>query len=183
MPKPTYPPHLIDRLTEAGLTTDQWRRSTAAHELGHAFVSVAMPTTVTRRVGVFDGPDGPYGLTHSAPAKGRTEPDPMDRAAVVIAGYVAKKLWFQNVERVWNWHVEDLVYVTAAADRAVLDELRLRASQNEDAERAAHTVLREMWPSLAAAVPKLLRAGQLTERQVNSLARAPRPGLLAALFR
>lgn len=163
-----------DRLDQYGLTHEQYSRAVAAHELAHALVANARPTTASYGVEVRNGPRGVHGFARTGPARGAQTVDRYDRAVLLEAGAIAKAHWLKTAEGLWSPLLASLVHATAAGDRQHLDNLGLPHHQREAALRDACAHVGTVWPALASGVPVLAAQGTLTERQVANLNRTSR---------
>lgn len=158
-------------LAHYGLTNDQYRRAVAAHELAHGLIAAAMPTldvgqvviTTHRQLGV-------HGCAYVGTAPGRQR-DPIEKAAELYAGAIAKARWLRTVERRWSSDLEHLVRECAAGDRAIIQQLRLDRRQDSLAQTEAERAVTRQWPAITKAVPRLAKRGQISGRELRRLAR------------
>lgn len=163
-----------ERLAQYGLTHEQYSRAVSAHELAHALVANARPSTASYGVEVRDGAQGVHGFARTGPARGTQIVDPYDRAVLLEAGAIAKAHWLKTVEGIWSPLLASLVHATAAGDRNHLETLSLPHHQRQAALRDACAAVGKVWPALAAGVPVLAAKGALNERQVANLNRTSR---------
>lgn len=163
------------RLGQYGLTHDQYRRAVAAHELAHALVANARPSTTCYGIELRDDRTrGVHGLTATSNSRNARTIDPLDRAVVLEAGAIAKERWLREVERMWSRQIEQLVHATAAGDRKNLNTLGLSSRQQDTARREAAALVGTLWTTLKAGVPTLVTKGRLNEHHLAALSRTGR---------
>lgn len=158
-------------LAHYGLTDDQYRRAVAAHELAHGLIGTLIPSLDVHAVELFNDHNGVHGGTYTSTAPGYRTPDPQQHAVELYAGAVAKERWLREQERRWSSDLERLVHACAQGDRDLIAKLGLSSRQQQAAQRDAVSAVARQWGGITEGVPRLVKRGRLSARQLRRLAR------------
>lgn len=160
------------RLAAYQLTDGQYRRAVAAHELAHGLVAIAAPSRDVHSVELIDHPQqGVQGRAVTTVARGYEKADPEDHAVGLYAGAIAKARWLQEREGRWSSDLARLVDECAAGDHAIIGRLGLGRRELDRAQRDSLRAVERQWSGLIKGVPKLVKRGRLTGRELHRLAR------------